>query len=105
MLGIPATQVSDWVRGRHRPSKATRGLIASILKISEKWLTEGAGPIYMEGGGGEGIVLEPPERYPDDKRRRLVRKVKQLALDPRTAEFIIDALLQNVEAFEKFPKE
>lgn len=105
MLGVSPTQVSDWIHGRYRPTKATRRLIADLLRVSEKWLTEGAGPIYKEGGGGEGRVVEAPEAYLDEKRLRLIRKIKELARDPRTKQFIIDALLQNVEAFEKFPKE
>ncbi len=53
LIGVKQGHVSDWIRGRSRPSKSTRKLIAVTLGINEKWLTEGSGPIYKQGAVGE----------------------------------------------------
>lgn len=108
ILGVSVTQISDWISGRHRPTKATRAMIATLLRVEEKWLTEGTGLIYKEGGGGEGRIREAEGawRESNDPRWRLIAEVKQFALEADLeddAEFI-DALLANVRAFRKSVK-
>ena len=78
-LGVSVTQISDWVSGRHRPTRATRGLIAALLGVSEKWLTEGIAPAYKEGGeGGEGQIAEASAPYLGKKERRLMEEINKL---------------------------
>jgi hypothetical protein len=65
-------------------------------------LTVGRASIYKEGGEEKPIAAEAPEDYGGPKRLKLVREIKRLALEADDG--VIDALLKNVEQFNRIPK-
>lgn len=74
-LGTKQGVVSGWLSGRHAPSRAIITLICSRWLVNEKWLTEGLGPIYKEGG--EGLIGEQSAAY-SKKAQRLMASVREL---------------------------
>lgn len=112
-LGISETQVSDWARGKHRPSRATRNAIAGILGVRTEWLTSGEGEIYKEGGGvppynkdvggSPPVVVEAHDESLTEKRARLVAELRKFA--ERIDESDADALLLVIQKITREKKE
>jgi len=55
-IGTSSTNVSDWVKGRKKPSAAVQNYIAEKYGINLEWLQT-----------GEGEMLDPNRKLPDAK--------------------------------------
>ena len=108
-MGITQEQLAATVGAKHKSainkieagrgvSLSTVAVLAGVFGQSLDWLVTG-----QYSGEVRFTVSELPDNYDDERRARLVRKVKALAVD--APDDVIDALLKNVEVFKKVPKE
>lgn len=64
-IGVSRAAVSEWIRGKSKPSESTLKLIAKEFNVNEEWLKTGKGEMFVEG-----TVVEKEEGikvpfYPD----------------------------------------